>query len=368
MEGPRTSALDRPIEQPALEVSALDRVGVSLLANRLLPTSAAIAVARGWALGRWHTSVSARLEALRWASTFLDEDPTTPALRRLARHAHVERAARTALALRPWKVRGARVQGLGHLVSATGNGRGAILMFAHLNVRTVLLALAGNGLKYHLLRGPVKSVRTFDKLVKWKQIEWLAEAGVKFVHPGGAYGILRAELEREGICAIAFDMMGARETLFIGRQVRMASGIASLSREAGVPVIPVLPGRGYPAEIVRLRPPVEPGNFATVDELQACLADIVSEAIAEHPELTYPPVAAVRNALSRTPYARSLEKRLAHEKRRRARAEDRATAAQIEGEIAVARVRAIEASAWWRLGKALSSGNPRERRQPRSKI
>lgn len=358
---------ERGSERPAIAVGALDRVRLSPLLNRLLPTSATMTLARCWAIGRWHTSISARLEALMWASTFLDEDPAAPAVSSLAKRAHVERAARTALAVRPWKVRHAKVEGLEHLAS-TRAGRGAILMFAHIgDYRSVLLALAGNGVRYHVSRWPMHDVQSFARLLRWRQIRWLAEAGVRFVYAGGSYKALRTELERGGTCAIAFDVPGGTDTPFLGKRVGMASGIASLAREAEVPVIPAFPARGRRAEIGRLGAPVDPMSFATVDELQAYLAEIVSAVIMENPELTYPPHAAVGQTLQRTPYAQRLETRLAGEKRRREKAEHRAAEAQAKSEAVLARVRAIETSTWWRVGTVLSSRIGMAGRQEESK-
>jgi len=336
------------------DVSLLDRVRASALLNRLVPTAAALALARLWALGRWHASVSTRLDALLWAARLLDEDPRAAAVSKLAKSAHVDRSVRAAFAARPWRVRRAGVEGLERLAAITEAGRGAILMFTHTGgYGSFLLALASKDFELHLCRRPIVRVRDAEELIQWKRWGWQADApGCRLIYPGGSYATLRAVLERGGVCAIAFDVPGRRETTFLGQQMSLASGIASLAIEVGVPVLPAfaIPGEG--GEIGRLEAAIEPANFTHVDELHAHLADVASRAIGEYPHLAYLAHGAVHDTHARTPLVRRLERHLAKAEGERAKAQRRAAAAESKRERAEARLRAVQESTWWRLGVA----------------
>ena len=195
-------------------------------------------------------------------------------------------------------------------------------------------------------------VRDLEELIQWKRWGWQADAGCRFIYPGGSYASLRAVLQRGGVCAIAFDVPGRRETKFLGQRMSLASGIASLAVEVGVPVLPALAIPGEGDEIGRLEAAIEPASFAHVNQLHAHLADVTSRAIAEHPHLAYPPHAAVHDAHTRTPLVRRLERHLAKAKGEAAKAERRAAAADSKREHAEARLRSVQDSTWWRLGAA----------------
>lgn len=188
-------------------------------------------------------------------------------------------------------------------------------MFTHTGgYGSFLLALAGKDFDLHLCRAPVVRVRDLEELIMWKRWGWQADACCSLIYPGGSYATLREVLQRGGVCAIAFDVPGRRETTFLGQRMGLASGIASLALEVGVPVLPALAIPGTGGEIGRLEAAIEPASFAHVNQLHAHLADVTSRAIAEHPHLAYPPHAAVHDAHARTPLVRRLERHLAKAK------------------------------------------------------
>ena len=78
------------------------------------------------------------------------------------------------------------------------------------------------------------------ELVRWRRAKWHTDEGCTFIYPGGSYATLRAVLQRGGVCAIAFDVPGRRDTAFLGQRTGLATGIASLAVEVGVPVLPTL--------------------------------------------------------------------------------------------------------------------------------
>lgn len=330
-------------------------------------------IARGWALWRWHTSFSERLDALIWAAGFLREDPRAPAARALAKRAHLERAARLASRARWWSAPRATVEGYGHLAASTADGRGAIVMFSHVGeYGSLMVAVASRQPGFNVCAAPLRPARGLDDLIRQSRTQWYRENGHRVIHPGGAYPVLGGLLADGETCAIAFDVLGRKDTPLCGGQIGMASGIASLAYEHDVPVVPAFTsaaGGGRHRVLGRLEAPIEPRSFSGVDELHAHLAGVVDAGISENPELAYRAGGAIGRSFERTAYARKLERQLHRARhredkslRRAAAAESRRAVAESRRAAARARLDAVEGSRWWTLGAALSrAGSPLRR-------
>ena len=117
-----------------------------------------------------------------------------------------------------------------------------------------------------------------------RKIARLEKAGARFVGRGGSYPLIRELLGRGETCWLAIDTVATgrgRETTLAGRRVRLATGLASLALETGVPVVRAFAYRDRWRPAARLLDPVDPTGFDDLDSLHEHLARIASDAIEE---------------------------------------------------------------------------------------
>jgi lauroyl/myristoyl acyltransferase len=137
------------------------------------------------------------------------------------------------------------VEGLRHLKEADARGKGVLLAGMHFGpMLSAHLALAARGFKIYLSGGhpPEESVvHGYSGLWVKTQNLWMEQAGNRWVHKGNSFVVLREVLLQGGICWLAWDTIGRdRLTTYLGRKVRVQSGIARLHLETGAPVLPVI--------------------------------------------------------------------------------------------------------------------------------
>lgn len=81
-----------------------------------------------------------------------------------------------------------------------------------------------------------------------------------------------------------FDVIGRRETVFLGKPMRLADGTARLALSTGALVVPVRTRRVGAQPVIDAREALDPARFSGVAEMHQALADIHSELVLELPE------------------------------------------------------------------------------------
>jgi lauroyl/myristoyl acyltransferase len=179
------------------------------------------------------------------------------------------------------------VEGLEHLRAALGQGRGAILLAAHMgNAALLPLRLANAG-------WPVSVVYKESRMMSADFFhEGLARYGIQGIAANAglrAYGQMLAALKQGRIVFLMLDQ-GVKEAKdgmlqrFLGKDMPMAAGPSQLARTARAPVLPVATIAATPLWRFALQPAVTLGRGS----LEADVATLVgaTEAIVRrHPQL-----------------------------------------------------------------------------------
>ena len=252
--------------------------------HRLLPAPIAVGLARLRGALEWLLIRSSRAGAVEVASAFLGLPADDPETRRLGRRYLEEKAMQSELSWRPWAARRMEVEGLRHLKEADARGKGVLLAGMHFGpMLSAHLALAARGFKIYLSGGhpPEESVvHGYSGLWVKTQNLWMEQAGNRWIHKGNSFVVLREVLLQGGICWLAWDTIGYdRQTTYLGRKVRVQSGIARLHLETGAPVLPVIALReGWRMRTV-IGAPVEFPKGADEGEINEVLGRVLGDLV-----------------------------------------------------------------------------------------
>jgi lauroyl/myristoyl acyltransferase/acyl carrier protein len=98
-----------------------------------------------------------------------------------------------------------------------------------------------------------------------------------------SFRVIQALLERGEAVFLFFDMPGPRETRFLGKPAALAEGNAQLAIRADALVLPVRTRRAGHRVWVDVAAPLDPREYAGVDELHEALAAVHERWILENP-------------------------------------------------------------------------------------
>lgn len=262
--------------------------------HRLLP--APLGVGLSSLIGRvaWHTPRSHKAGLHRaWVFT----RSSNPAeLEAFARRHLREYRMQDELFWRPWLVPRMRVEGIERLRP----GEGAIIGAVHVGPMPALqmaltrhLAAAERRLyisRWQKSEGERYATGPRARYVPEK-IARLEHAGARFVGRGGSHPLIRELLGRGEACWLAIDTAATgrgRVASLAGREVRLATGIASLARETGVPILPAVAHRDRWRPAAQIGEPIDPAGYSSDEQLHDRLAEVASEMILRHPEQMMP--------------------------------------------------------------------------------
>ncbi len=256
--------------------------------HRLAPAPVGVGLASLAGRLAWHREAP-REEALARARVFTGSaDPRE--LKRFTRRHLREYRIQDELFWRPWLVPKMRIEGVERLQPERG---GAIVAGIHIGSMWALqmalaLRVAEAGRHLYISRWQKVEAERISTGARAhyvpRKIARLEKAGARFVGRGGSYPLIRELLGRGETCWLAIDTVATgrgRETTLAGRRVRLATGLASLALETGVPVIPAFAYRDRWRPAARLLDPVDPTGFDDLDSLHEHLARIASDAIEE---------------------------------------------------------------------------------------
>ena len=197
---------------------------------------------------------------------------------------------------RPWLVPRMRVEGIERLRP----GEGAIVGAVHVGPMPALqmaltrhLAAAERRLyisRWQKIEGERYATGPRARYVPEK-VARLERAGARFVGRGGSYPLIRELLGRGETCWLAIDTAATgrgRVASMAGLEVRLSTGIASLARETGVPVLPAVAFRDRWRPAAWIGEPIDPAGFSSEEALHNRLAEVAGEMIMRRPEQMMP--------------------------------------------------------------------------------
>lgn len=260
------------------------RLKTSPMVRSVSSTRVVVKRAERRARARWERSAPARANALGAMSAIVAGTSRAVDLEELARLQVIEEAADRALFwAHPWSAKVDALSAL-RLRDAMSATRGVLLSACHI------------GPFYRLQSAPPFSGRvTYTVPGPWffeppshnywgrRLARWHKGMKSRPVPAKGSFRIVQALLERNELVFLFFDMPGPRETPFLGKQAELAEGSAQLALRADALVLPVRARRAGHRVWVDVAAPLDPRDFADVDQLHDALAAVHEHWILENP-------------------------------------------------------------------------------------
>lgn len=268
------------------------RLYASPLTHRLIPARVALAIASavGPAVRRRRNSVERR-DGESFMADLLLYTPRAAAAHELAQRWLVEKSLVGELFWRPWLLKRSRILGREHWDAAHPGGRGCLVVLGHIGPTWALSAiLARHGLHHHIVVGS----HYFDRpppgyrglAVLYRRREYGEKPlGHHHIIPNDSPPERLLELLKAGeSVGIAFDVAGSAATPFLGRQVALSGGVATLAFKTKVMVLPVFPERRGTRVDVRFLPPIDPASHRDPRSLRASIAQAFERVVLARPE------------------------------------------------------------------------------------
>jgi benzoate-CoA ligase len=251
----------------------------SLLPTRVLVNRAA---RRGRAI--WDRSASEREDAIAGMATIIAGTSRAHELRELAQLHLIESLIdRVLFWQQPWSAK-VDPRSAARLQEALAGGRGVLLSCCHLGPYYRLqCAPPFKGRDAYLVPGPWFFEAPSRNYWGRRLARWRKGTKSRLVPADGSFSIIQALLERGDPVFLFFDMPGQRETRFLGKSAMLAAGSAQLAVRANALVLPVRARRVGNHVWIDVDAPLDPQEFAGVDELHDALAALHERWILESP-------------------------------------------------------------------------------------
>ncbi|HSZ14708.1 MAG TPA: benzoate-CoA ligase family protein [Solirubrobacteraceae bacterium] len=288
LDGFLADALEAVMRKPArtrMPAAPLDiRMKTSPWVRSVMPVQLAVerAARRGQAI--WEHSERERAEAIAAMETIVAGTEREPELRELARlHLIESKIDRALFWQRRWPA---------HVDERSS----PLLREALAGERGVLLSACHTGPYYRLqCAPPLDGPGTFIVPGAWffeppspsywgrRLARWRKGTRSRLVPARGSFRIIQALLERGEPVLVFFDMPGPRETRFLGKPATLADGSAQLAARTGALVLPLRARREGHRVWVDAAPPLDPRDYADVEQLGDALAAVHERWILERP-------------------------------------------------------------------------------------
>lgn len=286
----RVRATYRPPTVPPMpRVSLPLAVITSPTLHRLLPSRLAATIGQGVGLLVWLTRPQVREGARATMQAIVGGTGRTGEADRLALRHVLEKHAQRMVFWQPPRTASLDEGSRGRLAAALERGRPLLISTCHLGPYWDVLSAA------RAIAPPVFSVGgtwMFEPPPSnyagrrvafwWRRITALGAA--RMIERQGAFQTVKALLESGERVALTFDVIGRRETVFLGKSVRLADGTARLAMDTGALVLPMRSRRVGGRVWVDVEDPLDPTDFPGPAELHAELARIHSQLILEKAE------------------------------------------------------------------------------------
>lgn len=156
-----------------------------------------------------------------------------------------------------------RVEGIEHLTSARGLGRGVVVNFMHHGYYDgAWPSIAAAGVRCHMVVHPYMVEPGAPLWIQQHVRVGCAHGGTAVSSSVGAEGLLDL-LGRGEVLGIASDVPGRTTLRFVGRDVLGSFGAARLAADAGAPVVVMTSEEDERGPVIRLHPPIDPADVST---------------------------------------------------------------------------------------------------------
>ena len=243
-------------------------------------------MARRRGQAKWTQSTEAREKALAGMETIIAGTPRAHELTELARAHLIEEVVDHALFWQPWRALSVDTQSKTRLREALGQERGLVLSLCHTG--QYYRATASGVVRFGRVPYSVVGRSFYERPTQDYAGRHLARfrKGLRtwLVLADGSFPILRALLEQGEIVELYFDRPGLHETRFLGKTATLADGTARLALETNALVLPMRARRRGHGGRLDVGEPLDPQDFAGVNELHVRLAALHEAWILEYPE------------------------------------------------------------------------------------
>jgi lauroyl/myristoyl acyltransferase len=279
----------RPAQPPPMpHVGPLLALMTSRRLHRLLPKplAARAGAAHGWVA--WHASASVRERANATMQAIVGGTGRAHEAGTLARLHVIDGYAERMLFWQPPAPASVDERSLANLRAALSSGRGVAISACHLGpFYDVTACVSILGRSTFVVAGqwffdpPSLDYRGRHIAHWWRRT---TARNNRLVRASNSFAALQALLEEGEVALIYFDTVGSHQTTFLGKPTALSSGTARLALASGALVLPVRTRRAGARLWIDVGAPLDPTDFADVEQLHGALADIHSELVLESPE------------------------------------------------------------------------------------
>ncbi|HWJ50750.1 MAG TPA: hypothetical protein VNR42_07005 [Solirubrobacteraceae bacterium] len=260
------------------------RLKTSLWVRALLPTGLVVRRAVLKAQRLWEQDEGTREDALAAMATVVTGTSQADSLMRVAREYVIEREANTALFWQPWDTPKLDAVSARRLREALDQSRGVLLSPCHVGpYQRITRVLLSMGHTPYTVYGPWFFEPPSPDYWGRRLARWRKGVHSRLVVSKGSFSVLGALLERGDCVVVSFDMPGHRPTSFLGKPVMLADGSARLALESDALVLPVRARRAGRRVWLDVAAPLDPREFADVEDLHTTLAALHERWILEFP-------------------------------------------------------------------------------------
>jgi hypothetical protein len=281
----RLKTIDQPPARTRMPPAGLIlRLKTSMWVRRLLPTRLVLwrAIRKGRKL--WKQSPAAQKDALAVMSILVTGTSQSQALTRLARERLIESEADKALFWQPWTRPHTEPQAALRLRETLTQSRGVLLSACHLGPYTRISRVPlSMGTTPYTVYGPWFFEQPSPDQWGRRLARWRKGIRSRLVPSKGSFSVLQQLLERGECVLIFFDMPGHRPTHFLGKPAMLADGSARLAMQSDALVLPVRARRAGHRVWLDVATPLDPREFADVEDLHNALAGLHERWILEFP-------------------------------------------------------------------------------------
>jgi KDO2-lipid IV(A) lauroyltransferase len=203
---------------------------------------------------------------------------------------YVRRIAwRQALRWHPDVITRQPVEGMQHLRDAHAAGRGVVLSFVHhAEFGGMFASISRAGIPVRVVAASAEMVAPGPNMIQHLSV--VGSGGGLLPSNDGVAGMERT-LRAGEVLAVALDVPGRTALRFAGREVHCSAGCAVAATRASAPIVVATchPGDGI-RPTIRLHPPIEPSDFASIDALMQHLATAHEPAVLASPASAYLPL------------------------------------------------------------------------------
>ena len=275
----------RPSPPPRMPPASLRvRVKTSPQLRGMLPTRLVVARATRRGQTLWERDPKARKGAIAAMETIIAGTPRAHEITGLGREHLIESQADRALFWQRWPTASVDGRSNARLREALSGDRGVLLSSCHIGPYFRSMSVfAALGCVPYAVAGPWFFEKPTPDYWGRRIARWWRGSNSRMIRSTGSFPILRALLERGELVFLFFDMPGAHPTRFLGKPATLADGSARLAVQADALVLPLRARRAGHRVWVDVAAPLDPRDFADVDELHDALATLHESWILELP-------------------------------------------------------------------------------------